>query len=636
MPLASPEIQLPDTKVLLIVPPLAHLSWPSLGVHLLQAVAEAGGHSVGVLYANLWFGARIGALEYANLSNAPGDWLMGERLFAGPAFGRDGLALAAFEEELAAHNQRTPNRATRYLDHLSDATGKQWAHWGTRYSLDELSGFAAAAQDLVSELGEAIAAKGYSVVGATTSFDQTNAAIALLGEVKRRSPAVWTLLGGANCEGEMADGLLGLSEHVDRVFAGESEETFSRFLDELKGDAKDARPELVRGSPCQELDDLPAPVFDDYFEQLDAWLPEMKEDPLWLSYETSRGCWWGEKRHCTFCGLNGLGMGFRKKSPERVLADLKPMLERYPTHYVCMTDNIMPHEYHRTLIPRMKAELPEAHVFYEQKANLTLAQVEGMWEAGIKVIQPGIESLSSPVLRLMRKGVLARQNLALLRYARAVGMTVKWNLLYGFPGDAAVHYAEMLELVPLLHHLSPPNALTHLSIDRFSPYFDEPDAHGLSDIRPLPVYAEVFPEGADVAKLAYHFQASWRSGALEAPQLMVELWRAILSWRAAWSEGQPPTLQLTAHGANQWALLDTRDGGQRLFFLSPGQAAAVAVGGPLDRVPAANWAFRNRFAVMLDDWCVPLALARAPVLQELEQRFGLEEEWCTVLRASAV
>ena len=30
--------------------------------------------------------------------------------------------------------------------------------------------------------------------------------------------------------------------------------------------------------------------------------------------ETSRGCWWGERSHCTFCGLNGMGMTYRSKN----------------------------------------------------------------------------------------------------------------------------------------------------------------------------------------------------------------------------------------------------------------------------------------------------------------------------------
>lgn len=35
-----------------------------------------------------------------------------------------------------------------------------------------------------------------------------------------------------------------------------------------------------------------------------------------LVLEGARGCWWGEKHHCTFCGLNGSLMKFRSKPPK--------------------------------------------------------------------------------------------------------------------------------------------------------------------------------------------------------------------------------------------------------------------------------------------------------------------------------
>ena len=44
-----------------------------------------------------------------------------------------------------------------------------------------------------------------------------------------------------------------------------------------------------------------------------------------LLFETSRGCWWGAKSHCTFCGLNGETMAFRSKSPRRALDELEQL-----------------------------------------------------------------------------------------------------------------------------------------------------------------------------------------------------------------------------------------------------------------------------------------------------------------------
>ncbi len=93
---------------------------------------------------------------------------------------------------------------------------------------------------------------------------------------------------------------------------------------------------------------------------------------MWLPYEAGRGCWWGEKHHCTFCGINGQGMVFRQKSPDKVIAEFREITRRHGLPRVCMVDNIMPHRYFQTLVPRLGQEVPALHLFYEQKANLTL------------------------------------------------------------------------------------------------------------------------------------------------------------------------------------------------------------------------------------------------------------------------
>ena len=53
----------------------------------------------------------------------------------------------------------------------------------------------------------------------------------------------------------------------------------------------------------KDLDKLPYPDYDDYVltqKQLNLVFPG---DPA-LHIEGSRGCWWGQKHQCTFCGLN--------------------------------------------------------------------------------------------------------------------------------------------------------------------------------------------------------------------------------------------------------------------------------------------------------------------------------------------
>jgi len=612
---------LPAADGLLVVPPLAHLCWPSLGVHQLQACAREAGFQVGILYMNALYAARIGPEVYAALCDAPVHWLLGERLYARAAYDAPplGTHTAGFLAEVDAHHSGESDPIGHCLDHLSDSSGVGFE--GPTFPHDRalLYRVEAEAFELTQHLARAIGAAGYRFVGATASFDQTSAAVALLRQVKAAAPETTTAIGGANCDQEMAVGVRSLSDAVDHVFSGECDEVFPRFLSDLA--AAEAPPtRIVHGAACTDLDALPTTSFADYFAQVP---PVLGEAPPWVVYETSRGCWWGARQRCTFCGLTGTAMGFRQKSPDRVVEQLRALVAEAPTRRVSMADNIMPPHYHRSLLPRLPAELPGITLFYEQKSNLSLAEVKGLLDAGCRSIQAGIEALDSDLLRLMRKGVLARQNVALLRYARTVGMITLWNLLWGFPGDDAESYRRTTALIPLLRHLNPPQALVHLHLERFSPYYERPEDYGITDIRPIPGYREVFPAHADVDRLAHHFQASYPCGS-HAPALIQRLFEEVGRWRARW-EGDPrsaPVLHVHRDDRGSYLLTDTRGlGGAPVFYLDEAQAKAVLVGGRA-RGPASEWAIRNRFAIELDGWSVPLATASHLLLAELEARSG--------------
>ena len=76
------------------------------------------------------------------------------------------------------------------------------------------------------------------------------------------------------------------------------------------------------------MDALPYPDFDDYFAR-HAASPLEEEIEALLFFETSRGCWWGEKHHCKFCGLNGSRLAYRSKYPRRAVDELVYLHRRH-------------------------------------------------------------------------------------------------------------------------------------------------------------------------------------------------------------------------------------------------------------------------------------------------------------------
>lgn len=226
------------------------------------------------------------------------------------------------------------------------------------------------------------------------------------------------------------------------------------------------------------------PVYDGFFERLDTSVAAGWVQPR-LPVEGSRGCWWGEKHHCTFCGLNGSFMEFRSKSPDRFHDELVELARRYQVLDFMVVDNILDMGYFDTVLRRLAESDHQLRLHFEVKSNLRRPHFRRLVEAGTVMVQPGIESLSSKVLKLMDKGVTGCLNVRALRDAQSTGVSVCWNYLYGFPGESAADYREIIRQLPMLHHLEPPGGSSRIAIERFSPYFDRPEL-GFPDLRPPP------------------------------------------------------------------------------------------------------------------------------------------------------
>jgi ribosomal peptide maturation radical SAM protein 1 len=150
---------------------------------------------------------------------------------------------------------------------------------------------------------------------------------------------------------------------------------------------------------------------------------------------------------------------------------------------------------------------------YETKVNLTFEQLSALRDAGVRVLQPGIESLGNEVLRLMRKGCTGLQNIRFLRWCDELGIFPIWNLLYGFPGESPAEYELMARLIPTISHLTPPGACGSFRLDRFSPMFMHPEEFRLAGVRPHRAYYYAFPLGRqDLGRLAYYFEFDYADG----------------------------------------------------------------------------------------------------------------------------
>lgn len=527
-------------RALLVNLPWASWRRPSIQLGLLAALGRRAGHDVATVHLNLDLAAVLGRTAYElvcdHRATALGEWL-----FARAAFGA-----AASDPAEFLHRHAGP------VEGLFERHGEP-------LDLDALAAFRE--EGALAWLTRCLDAEGWRDVqlfGLTSTFQQNNACFALARLIKERLPGAIVVAGGANFDARMGDAWMRAVPALDLVVSGEADRAFPLLLDRLAdgGDLDDVPNLLLRGrtpageptvvrNPAaeafRELDTLPTPAYDEYFERaerLGLLVPAARRE-VDLPFETSRGCWWGERRHCTFCGLNGQTMSFRAKSPARVAQEMAELALRHRSFRFTAVDNILDLHFHKTLFPGLAAQGCSYDIFFEVKSGLSAERLRELHAVGIRRIQPGIESLSTHVLALMDKGVSALNNVNLLRWSAQLGLDVSWNILWGFPGETQEDYEGQLAWLRRLSHLQPPVGAGRIWLERFSPLF-QARSRQATPPRPEASLGLAYPPHVDLQEAAYFFEYDFAS------EVDPAVWQATLdqveAWKAAQADAAPPSL----------------------------------------------------------------------------------------------
>lgn len=566
----------PMPRVCLVVLPFAPGLAPALGASLLKSVLERAEVRTDVFYGAFPFhdvvlhdlSAEEAVLLYGVISTYSD---LGEHLFADALWGpRDDPALRERTEDLRAR---------------PDLQLRRQFGGGRRYDalVARIPELARRTPEFIAACRDARDWSRYDVVGFSSTFCQNVSSLALAREIKQVAPDVHVLFGGANCEGEMGRQILASFPQVDTVLQGEADTTIVSLVHALAGHGRLAEVPgalfrdddgAVRAGPPPrprvDMDALPVPDFSDFFEQRDPELAAaMDAHGFGLPIETSRGCWWGAIRHCVFCGLNPTSMAFRAKSPARAVSEFEELQQRYGVRRFYASDNILDRRYIDEVLPRLEEK--KLDVFYETKSNLTESDVAQLARAGVRRIQPGIESLSTDLLRRMNKGAPAYRNLELLKWCRTYDVHPLWFLMYGFADEPEASYEWILSILDRLTHLPPPKRANPVTLDRYSPYFDRRDEYGIRALAPLP-HTRIYYRGVDEKArfgLSYHFVMSLPQG--DSLSYAPALHAAVGRWQREAAAG---AALHQFRGGDATLLLDLR-GSRPDAFLLEGEAHTV-------------------------------------------------------------
>jgi ribosomal peptide maturation radical SAM protein 1 len=465
-------------RICLVAPPLTEPSVPNLAVELLAAQARADGHQVRAVHAAL---RQRRTFRRALIHGLPAPSAFAPTYFGLEPGAFADLTAAAAMADFAESEQLEPE----FGGHLAD---------DLLFAMND-------AQRCVDDVCNDVASAEHDLIGFSIGFDsQKLPAAAIARGLRARGQRGLFVAGGTGCDGPMGQALLQWCPDFDLVVQGEAERSWPLLL------------RRVSRSPGTGFRDVPGVVWRDGDTYVST--PEVPFDRTFLAapepdyteflaqraesayatsrsfilFESSRGCWWGERRQCTFCGIRNVSGPYRVRDAEPTVDLIERLQARYRPDVLYSTDSIADRDFDDSVWPelaRRRQEGADWSLFYETKSDLTRARMARLAAAGVKHIQPGIESLSSPVLRLMRKGATALQQVTMLKWAHTYRLDLHYSLMTGLPGETSAHIDAMIDLIDAIPHLPPPAGLNRLALHRFSPHFDNPATFGLSDVRPF-------------------------------------------------------------------------------------------------------------------------------------------------------
>lgn len=499
---------------------------PALDASTIAALASSLNITTSIAYLNRHFAWRIGHDFYdAVASQIPLDGLFADWIFRDLVFG--------FTDPLA------------YLEAVHTDGYIRSSHIPRAINAREI------ASKFIDDCVDAIPDRGVSTLFLVDTFakrdavaGQLMASLALAKRLKERTPAITIVLVSPSAEGEMGKALSELT-FLDYVCETSAPEVIEGLVLRLAHGSlpasKSQNLDLLHqalssdssaGSrPMRRQLSLPIPDFDDYFAlKYDGLGGDFHTIPM----QTSRGCWWAERSHCGFCGLNGRSIKFQSKAPRDSLRELDHLVERYAVNHVELNDLIIdPNyliEFFQVLSARRHHDLS---IFCETRTSLSYDQLQTLSLAGVRELQAGIESLSQPTLRRIGKGTSVTTNIRFLEACKSLGVRCYWNYLHSTPGETAKELLSALPVISQSTPLQPPASFGPSRVARFSPYHKSPSRYGLVSARPRKYYSHVFSgSGLDLHSLAYYFDydepnidIAERSRAITRMRRSIQVWQ---------------------------------------------------------------------------------------------------------------
>jgi anaerobic magnesium-protoporphyrin IX monomethyl ester cyclase len=263
---------------------------------------------------------------------------------------------------------------------------------------------------------------------------------------KKLSPATKVVLGGPDVTFNIQNYL---KYGVDFIVIGEGENTMFELVEFLSKN-RDTLPHevsglafignegnLVKTSPRvkeREIDELPVPNRDaiDMHKYVDAWKKHHGESAL--SVSTQRGC----PYTCKWCSTAVYGQSYRRRSPEKVVAELKDIQEKYAPDTIWFVDDVftVSHKWLAEFVDALEeAKLKVKFECISRADRMNKEVISLLKRAGCFRVWIGAESGSQKIIDAMDRRVSVEQVREMIIETRNQGIEAGTFIMLGYPGE---------------------------------------------------------------------------------------------------------------------------------------------------------------------------------------------------------
>ncbi len=354
-------------------------------------------------------------------------------------------------------------------------------------------------------------------VGFSVGWSQLLASLYLAQGIKQRLPHVSVVFGGALCGiRDIGISLLRNFSQIDVIAFGEGEETIIELTDsccakeslhEIAGigyrDKKDQVVTTQKRPQIRDLDALPIPDHSDYVRQLGDHFVWQNAFPI----QMSRGCSWNR---CAFCENPSASGKLRNRSAQSVLKEIFYVNEKHRAFFFFFVDSDITGAKEELIkLCELLTRSDKTLILFacSRVSHLSKKILKLMRRAGFVFIQLGIESLSSSLLKKIRKGTTAMDNIAALKHAAEVGIKAHYNLMSYFPGETESEVECNIDILQRLRHFGHMTTNSHFMPQRGAYVTQHLDKYGIDLQGPYDDWIYCFPEHiqADLAPVFFQF-----------------------------------------------------------------------------------------------------------------------------------